>query len=102
MTRVTSLHDHARRFTQVFYLNERKKQGRSPNEATLMVSKMYRENTEEVLPQRLIDMAASMVYKAKTDEDMYALRRFHFESCLFPDQWKAWWNAQQAPRNRLE
>ncbi|QHE90406.1 hypothetical protein PI93_000190 [Pandoraea fibrosis] len=86
----------------LFYLNERKKQGRSLNEATLMVSKMYRENTEEVLPQRLIDMAASMVYKAKTDEDMYALRRFHFESCLFPDQWKAWWNAQQTPRNRLE
>lgn len=86
----------------LFYLNERKKQGRSLNEATLMVSKMYRENTEEVLPQRLIDMAASMVYKAKTDEDMYALRRFHFESCLFPDQWKAWWNAQQTPKNRLE
>ncbi|ODP34763.1 hypothetical protein A9762_13080 [Pandoraea sp. ISTKB] len=86
----------------LFYLNAKKKQGLSQNEAMLMVSKMYRENTEEVLPQRLIDMAAPMVYKAKTDEDMYALRRFHFESCLFPDQWKAWWNAQQTPENRLK
>ncbi|MCE4060545.1 hypothetical protein LXM60_10060 [Pandoraea sputorum] len=86
----------------LFYLDAKKRDGRSLNEAMLTVSTMYRENTEEVLPQRLIDMAASMVYKAKTDKDMSELRRFYFESCLFPDQWKAWWNTRQTPENRLK
>jgi len=77
----------------VFFLNARKTQGRSQAEATAMVKKMFLGAPAGTYPEALIEQTAPMVYRASSDEDFYEVRRLAFETCLFPEDWKAWWNS---------
>lgn len=79
-----------------FYLYARKLDGRTQAEATAIVKRMFANSSQDIYPEALIDQTALMVYRADNDNDFYEIRRFSFETCLFPDEWKAWWNSQHA------
>ena len=34
-----------------------------------------------------------MIYRNTSSNGFFEIRRFMFESCLFPAEWKAWWDA---------
>jgi hypothetical protein len=77
-----------------FYLYAKRADGRSQVEATDAVRKMYAESPKGIYPVALIDQTAPMVYRINGDDGFYELRRFSFETCLFPTDWKAWWDAR--------
>lgn len=79
-----------------FYLLALKRKGRTQAESSDMVKKMYEKNPEGLFPDKLIDATANMVFQStNTDEDYFRLRKLSFETCLFPEEWKAWWNSQE-------
>ena len=48
-----------------------------------------------VYPAALIDRLVPMVYRVATPDDDHELRQLVFETCLFPEEWQAWYQATQ-------
>ncbi|MES9991591.1 MAG: hypothetical protein ABW098_06520 [Candidatus Thiodiazotropha sp.] len=81
-----------------FYLYAKKQSGSTLEETTAFVKKLYENSSKEIYPETLIEQTAKMVYRAKNTNDFYNIRRLSFETCLFPKEWKAWWESQQAAK----
>jgi hypothetical protein len=74
----------------LFYANTDRVKGRSPDESRRRLKAYLGDISETVYPPALVDRLVPMVYNAADDDDELELRRLVFESCLFPDDWKAW------------
>jgi hypothetical protein len=48
-----------------------------------------------VYPVALVEQLVPMTYRLTSADEDFMLRRLIFESCLFPDDWKAWYEATQ-------
>lgn len=81
----------------VFFLNAERVRGRAPTEAVARVKQLFGQSSPAVYPPALIDQLAPMVYRVQSGDDEYELRRFVFETCLFPREWQAWYEATQKP-----
>jgi len=77
----------------VFYLDAWREKGETQEEALAHFRRSFANSPRDIYPDALADALAPMVYRATTSDDDYELRRFVFESCLFPDEWKAWWES---------
>ncbi len=82
----------------VFFLDTDRRKGRPREEAVARFEKTFAAVPKEVYPDELVEKLAPMVYRISSDEDEYDLRRFVFETCLFPDDWKRWWDAVGSKR----
>lgn len=87
-----------RRHDIEFYVYSDRLKGR-PEEEALGRIKRYLGKEPLVYPPALIDKIVPMVYRATTDDLEFQLRQLIFESCLFPDDWKAWYATVQ-PRKQ--
>jgi hypothetical protein len=81
------------RLDVVFYLDADRRKGRTRDEAVARFQRSFAKVPKAVFPDGLVDKIAPMVFRITTDEGEYELRRFVLETCLFPDDWKAWWDA---------
>lgn len=81
----------------VFFLHAERLRGRAPAEAVARVKQLFGPSSPAVYPPALIDQLAPMVYRVQSGDDEYELRRFVFETCLFPSEWQAWYESTQQP-----
>jgi hypothetical protein len=76
-----------------FYLYANKTRGLSQADAVVATRKVLANQPKDVYPDALIDELAPMIYRSTSSDGFFEIRRFMFESCLFPVEWKAWWEA---------
>ncbi len=77
----------------VFYLDVDRRKGRAQSEALARFKKSFPDVPKSVFPDDLVEKIAPMVFRITSEDGEYELRRFVFETCLFPDGWKQWWDA---------
>lgn len=77
----------------VFFLNADRQRGKSPEEANQRLKDTLRSASQTVYPHDLIDQLTPMAYRIQNEDDHYELRRFVFETCLVPKDWRDWWNS---------
>ena len=53
------------------------------------------KSSRAVYPAALIDQIVPMVYRVASPDDDHELRQLVFETCLFPEEWQAWYEATQ-------
>lgn len=76
-----------------FYLQAGKEQRLSQAEAVASTRKILANQPKDIYPDALIEELAPMIYRNTSSNGFFEIRRFMFESCLFPAEWKAWWDA---------
>lgn len=79
----------------VFFVNADRQRGRPQAEALTRIKGLLSKAPKAVYPEALIDQLVPMVYRVKSNDDEYDLRQFVFETCLMPDEWKAWYAQTQ-------
>lgn len=79
----------------VFFLNADRIRGKTPEEANQGLKKYLQNTSQAVYPPALVDQLTPMVYRIQNEDDHYDLRQFVFQTCLVPEDWKAWWNSTQ-------
>jgi hypothetical protein len=79
----------------VFYATGERVRGRPQAEALSRVREILGRSSSAVYPAALIDQIVPMVYRVATPDDDYELRQLVFETCLFPEDWQAWYQATQ-------
>jgi hypothetical protein len=82
----------------VFFATAERGKGTPQPEAQARVRRLFAASSKSVYPDALIDQLVPMTYRVKNFDDDYQLRQMVFETCLFPEDWKAWYEAAQAPR----
>ena len=80
----------------VFYATAERGKGTPVAEAQAKVRRYFAASSKSVYPEPLIDQLVPMTYRVKSFDDDYQLRQMVFETCLFPEDWKAWYQAAQA------
>lgn len=80
----------------IFYMDSYRAKGATQAQMLARFKRAFAKSPKDVYPDALVEKLAPMVYRATTDDDNYELRRFVFETCLFPDEWKAWWDGTHA------
>lgn len=79
----------------VFLLGVYRSQGLTQPDATAKVQSTLTPRSATVFPPSLIALYADMVYRGTPGGDDFELRRLTFETCLFQDEWQAWWKNEQ-------
>lgn len=79
----------------LFYLNASRLKGQTEADAVFRVKGQFEKSSQAIYPDSLIDQLAPMAYRAISDNGAFELRRFAFETCLFPKDWTAWYNSMQ-------
>ena len=74
----------------VYFLDGYRMQGVPPVQALARFKRTFASSPKDAYPDALVEQLVPMVYRATTSEDNYELRRFVFETCLFPEEWKVW------------
>lgn len=79
----------------VFLLSVYRSQGLTQPDATAKVQSTLTPRSATIFPPSLIALYADMVYRGTPGGDDFELRRLTFETCLFQDEWQAWWKNEQ-------
>lgn len=79
----------------VFLLTVHRAAKLSQAEAVTKVQAELTPRSATVFPPALIASYGNMVYRGTPGGDDFELRRLVFESCLFQDEWQAWWKNEQ-------
>lgn len=74
----------------VFYLNIDRERGHSEGEAGERLRKLLSKSSKSAYSDAMIDILVPIVYRVTDNDDEYKLRRYVFETCYLPDDWKAW------------
>jgi hypothetical protein len=77
----------------VFYMDADRRKGRTQGETLAHFKRNFAHVPKDVFPEALVEQLAPMVFRISSDDGEYELRRFVFETCLFPDEWKQWWES---------
>ena len=80
----------------MFYATGERVRGRPQAEALSRVREILGKSSRAVYPVALIDQIVPMVYRVATPDDDHELRQLVFETCLFPEDWQAWYQATQS------
>jgi hypothetical protein len=81
----------------VFFATAERGKGTPEPEALARVRRLFAASPKSVYPDALVDQLVPMTYRVRNFDDDYQLRQMVFETCLFPEDWKAWYQAAQAP-----
>ncbi|MCX2863437.1 hypothetical protein OOZ63_16525 [Paucibacter sp. PLA-PC-4] len=82
----------------VFFVNAERAGARPQDEAGGRIKNLLSRSSQAVYPGALIDKLVPMVYRVQSDDDEYQLRQFVFETCLFPEDWNAWFKSVQTDK----
>ncbi len=82
----------------VFFVNADRARARPQDEAGGRIKNLLSRRPQAVYPEALIDKLVPMIYRVQSDDDEYQLRQFVFETCLFPEDWNAWFKSVQTAR----
>ncbi|WP_394825663.1 hypothetical protein [Pendulispora albinea] len=82
----------------LFFLDAGRREGQTQEQAKARTKSILKRDLTSTYPSALIDELTPMVYRTNSADENYALRRFVFETCLFPTEWKAWWNSFNAEK----
>lgn len=74
----------------LFYLSIDRKKGIPEGEAGERIRQRFSKNSQSIYSKSFIERLVPIVYQVTDDEDEYKLRRYVFETCYLPDDWKAW------------
>ncbi|MGX9730003.1 hypothetical protein ACWYXO_05115 [Janthinobacterium aestuarii] len=74
----------------LFYLAIDREQGRPEGEADVRIRKRFSNSSKSIYSDPIIDRFVPLVYQVTDNEDEYKLRRYMFETCYLPDEWRAW------------
>jgi hypothetical protein len=80
----------------VFFATAERNKGTPAAEAVTRVRRHFSASSKAVYPDPLVEQLVPMTYRVKDFEDDYQLRQMVFETCLLPEDWKAWYQAAQA------
>ena len=79
----------------VFFITIDRNKGVPQAEALARIKRFLGNSSNAVYPPALIDQLVPMIYRVASMDEDFLLRRLVFETCLFPDDWKAWYEATQ-------
>ncbi len=79
----------------LFYVAIDREQGRPESEADVRIRKRFSDSSKSIYSDAIIDRLVPLVYQVIDDEDEYKLRRYNFEMCYLPGEWRAWDNSKQ-------
>ncbi len=82
----------------LFYLAIDRKQGLPQGEADARIRKRFSNSSKSIYSDAIIDRFVPLVYQVVDDEDEYKLRRYMFEVCYLPDDWRVWDRRMQAAK----
>ena len=80
----------------VFYVGADRVKGTPQSEAAARAKRTLSRMSAARYPEPLIDAFVPMIYRVQSSDDDYLMRRFVFESCLFPDEFKRMLESNQA------
>jgi len=79
----------------VFFITIDRNKGVPQAEALARIKRFLGNSSNAVYPPALIDQLVPMTYRVASMDEDFLLRRLVFETCLFPEEWKAWYEATQ-------
>lgn len=79
----------------VFYVGLDRIKGAPEEQALARIRRFLGTSSKAVYPDALIEQLVPMVYRVRSPDDDYELRQLVFETCLFPEDWNAWYAATQ-------
>lgn len=74
----------------LFYLSIDREKGLLEDEAGERIRQRFSKSSQSVYSEAIIERLIPIVYQVADDEDEYKLRRYVFETCYLPDDWRAW------------
>jgi hypothetical protein len=79
----------------VFYVTADRLRGTPQAEAVPRIKSYLGKSSKAVYPEPLMEQLVPMVYRVASPDDDYQLRQIVFETCLFPEEWQAWYQATE-------
>jgi hypothetical protein len=76
-----------------FFAQRHKEKGLSAEQARANFRTVFKDTPKEIFPDSLVDELTNWEYQVERPAEQYELRRFILESCLFPEEWKRWYNS---------
>ena len=74
----------------LFYLSIDREKGLLEGEAGERIRQRFSKSSQSIYSEPIIERLVPIVYQVADDEDEYKLRRYVFETCYLPDDWRAW------------
>jgi hypothetical protein len=79
----------------VFYATADRNKGIAQADAVARIKNSLSRTSKAIYPEALVEQLVPMTYRVASFDDDYLLRQMVFETCLFPEDWKAWYEATQ-------
>lgn len=86
----------------LFYLSIDRENGLSEREAGERIRQRFSNSSKSVYSDAIIERLVPIVFSVVDNEDEYRLRRYVFETCYLPDDWRVWDKSVQSRKAMIQ